>query len=179
MSAWSLLPVVLLSSPLVRISHRHVVSVVVAAIAFPFVMMALAPAIAFAIHRNGVAPGAEHSALLAEPVEQLWRANSNQPLRVFDGYGDFGYGVAFYLPSHSLVVNMLDGRPHPDLDERVARDGIAMVCPADQVACVTALDARVILAGARAKRRTVDLTRTYFGAAGVTRRYVIAVIPPR
>ena len=61
MSAWTLLPVMLLSSPLITISRRDAAGIVTLAVVFPFVMIALAPAVAFAIHRAG--PAALHRAL--------------------------------------------------------------------------------------------------------------------
>ena len=82
MSAWSLLPVMLLSSPLVTVSHRDAIGIVTLATAFPLVMVAAAPAIAFAIHNAGPTAGAAHSAVLAEPVERLWRETTDRLRRI-------------------------------------------------------------------------------------------------
>src|SRR5882757_320253 len=67
MSAFTLLPVMLLSSPLVAVSRRNAMRVVALAVVFPFVMVVVAPAIAFGIHRAGSAPDAAHSSLLVAP----------------------------------------------------------------------------------------------------------------
>ena len=104
--------------------------ILMVAVLFPLVILAVAPAIAVVAHRAGVTPAAAHSSLLAAPVERLWRETSDQPLRLFSSYEDFNYGVAFYLPSRPLTVNALDGVPPPELDARIARDGIVLVCPA-------------------------------------------------
>src|SRR5207253_2504418 len=127
MSAWTLLPVMLLSSPLLAVDRQAAARVLMLAVLFPFVMVAAAPAIAVVTHRTGVTPAAGHSSLLAAPVERLWRETSDQPLRLFSSYEDFNYGVAFYLPSRPLTVNALDGVPPPGLDARIARDGIVLV----------------------------------------------------
>ncbi len=129
MSAWSLLPVVLLSSPLTTIGQRDAANIVALAVIVPLVMIAAAPAVAYMVHRNGVTPGAAHASQLAQRVEAVWRETSDRPLRLFAGWEDFGYAVAFYLPGRPQVVNALDGLPPTDLDARIARQGIAMVCP--------------------------------------------------
>jgi 4-amino-4-deoxy-L-arabinose transferase-like glycosyltransferase len=178
MSAWTLLPVLLLSSPLIAISRRDAVRVVALACIFPFAAIAAAPVVAFSVHRAGVAPAAAHSSLLAEPVERLWRETSERPLRLFAGYEDFGYGVAFYVPGRPLVVNALDGLPPPDLDARIARDGIALVCPADAAGCVSAANARATRAPA-GKRREVEVSRRFLGIEGAPARYLIVTLPPR
>ena len=144
----------------------------------PLVAVAASPAVAVFTHRAGVAPGAAHSSLLAQPVERLWRETSEQPLRLFAGYEDFGDGVAFYLPSRPLAVSALDGVPPPDLEARIARDGIALVCPARAGGCVAAADA---LAGRSpaGKRSEVEVSRRYLGMASAPARYLIVTIPPR
>src|SRR5260221_3842471 len=86
MSAFALLPVMLLSSPLVAIPRRDAVGVLALAVAFPFVMVAIAPAIAFAIHSAGPAPASAHGSLLAQPIEQLWRETTDRPVRNFSGF---------------------------------------------------------------------------------------------
>src|SRR5262249_46243789 len=80
MSAFALLRVMLWSSPLVAIPRRDAIGVLTLAVAFPFVMVAIAPAIAFAIHSAGPAPGSAHASLLARPIEQLWRETTDRPL---------------------------------------------------------------------------------------------------
>lgn len=178
MSAWALLPVVLLASPLVTISHRNVVRVVAFAAAFPLIMLLVAPAIAFAVHRAGQNPATIHASLLAEPVDRLWREITNKPLRLFAGYQELGYGTAYYLPSRPLVVHVLDGVSPPDLDQRIAHEGIALVCPAEGETCNTIADRL----GARASTSTrieVEVARRFLGVTGAPARYMIRVIPPR
>jgi hypothetical protein len=111
MSAWTLLPVMLLSSPLVAITRRDAVRILALAVLLPLVMVALAPAIAFGIHRAGPAPDAALSSVLVEPIEQLWRATTDRPLKVFAGYDDFTDGVAFYMHSHPLAAHVARSRP--------------------------------------------------------------------
>ena len=141
-------------------------------------MIAAAPGVAYWVHRTGVVPGAAHASELARWVEVVWRQNSDRPLRLFAGWEDFGYGVAFYLPSHPLVVNALDGIPPSDLDTRIARYGIAMVCPARATSCVDVAMRRASRASV-GRRVEAEITRRYFGTPGEPGRYVIVTIAPR
>src|SRR4030081_1099378 len=62
-SAFTLLPVMLLSSPLVAVSRRNAMRVVALAVVFPFVMVVGAPSMAFGIHRAGSAAAAPPSSV--------------------------------------------------------------------------------------------------------------------
>lgn len=177
MASWSLLPVVLLSSPLVSLPRLDAVRVVGFAAIFPFVMVIASPVVAIVAHRTNTTPSMMHSSLLAPAVDRLWRETMPKPLRLFSGYVDFTYGVAFYLPSHPPVVHILDGVPAKNFDERLAREGIALVCPVAEASCVSKIDALVArVPGSR--RETVEVARSFLGAPGPSGRYVIAAIPP-
>jgi 4-amino-4-deoxy-L-arabinose transferase-like glycosyltransferase len=178
MASWSLLPVLLLSSPLVTLPRLDAVRVTGFALLFPIIMVIAAPAIAFFTHRAGGTPSMLHSSLLAPAVDKLWRETTPKPLRMFSGFVDFAYGVAFYLPSHPPVVHILDGVPARDFDARLARDGIALVCPAEEKDCVSKIDALVARVPG-SKRETVEVARMFMGTPSASGRYVIAAIPPR
>ena len=178
MSAWSLLPVVLLSSPLTTIGQRDAANIVALAVIVPLVMIAAAPAVAYMVHRNGVTPGAAHASQIAKRVEAVWRETSDRPLRLFAGWEDFGYAVAFYLPGRPQVVNALDGLPPTDLDARIARQGIAMVCPVYASGCVDLAMRRASRASI-GRRIEAEITRRYFNVEGDPARYVIVTIAPR
>jgi 4-amino-4-deoxy-L-arabinose transferase-like glycosyltransferase len=184
MSAWTLLPVMLLSSPRVAISRRDAVRVLAVAVLLPFVMVALAPAIAFGIHRAGPAPDAALSSVLVGPIEQLWHATTDSPLKVFAGYDDFTDGVAFYMRSHPLAAHVLDGPISPAMEQRVRHDGIAMLCPVRARApsgAASCVDAANSLAARfpKGKQQEVEVSRRYFGVEGTPARYLLLAIPPQ
>ena len=181
MSAFTLLPVMLLSSPLVALTRRDAASVLTIAVAFPFVMVALAPAVAFVVHRAGPAPGSAHPSVLAEPIEKLWRETTDRPLRMFSSFDELTDGVTFYMRSHPLAVHVLDGRASPALEERIERDGIALLCPArgsgaDWCANTATARARCSPAG---KQAEIELSRSYLGREGKPARYLLITIAPR
>src|SRR5215831_4719592 len=183
MSAFALLPVMLLSSPLVAITRRDAVGVLALAVAFPIVMVAVAPAIAFAIHSAGPAPATAHGSLLARPIEQLWRETTDRPLRIFSGFDELTDGVSFYMPSHPLAVRVLDGIPSAAIEERIDRDGIALLCPIRSSVAAADWCAKAAIARARCsppgKEMEIEVSRRYLGVEGKPARYLIIAIPPR
>jgi hypothetical protein len=183
MSAWKLLPVMLLSSPLVAIDHRDAAGIIAVAVVFPFVMVAAAPAIAFTLQRAGVDPGAAHSSLLARRVDRLWRETTDRPFRLYSGYEEFTDGVAFYSRSHPRAVHVLDGGDLNAFDAAIAREGIVLLCPASPhyppgaVLCRDAANS-VATRFPLGKRAEVEIARRSFGVAGEPARYLIITIPP-
>jgi hypothetical protein len=184
MSAWTLLPVMLLSSPLVIISRRDALGILTLAAAFPVAMVAAAPAIGFAIHSSEPPPATAQSSLLAEPVERVWRETTDQPLRLFGGYEEFTDAVPFYMPSHPLAVHVLDGvAVSQALEARIGRDGIALVCPTrspERPTTGLCIDravarARCSLPGMQVE---VEVFRRHLGVGGKRARYLIITIPP-
>lgn len=179
MSAWTLLPVVLLSSPQVALNRQAVVAIVAFAVVLPPLMVAAAPMVATAVHRAGVTPAAAHARLLAERVTHEWRQTIREPLRLVGGDQALAYGVAFYLPDRPSTFPDFDRRSAPWADDtRVEREGVAIVCFAESAQCVTGAAARASAVPA-SRRIEVEVSRSYVGAPGGPGRYVIVTIPPR
>ena len=184
MSAWTLLPVVLLSSPLVAIARRDAAHILVLAVAFPLVMTALAPAIAFSLHRAGLHPGTTHSSVLVAPIEELWRETSDRPLRVFAGFDEFTDGVAFYMPNHPRAAHVVD-RVGSQVDEaHISRDGAVLLCPARPRNLAFAIPCRNVLlkralCSPQGKRKEIEVSRRFLGVEGRRERYLLITIPPR
>jgi 4-amino-4-deoxy-L-arabinose transferase-like glycosyltransferase len=175
MSAWTLLPVVLLSSPLLALGRRALLPAVTLAVLLPPVMVVAAPFVAIAIHRGKVPPAVAHSRLIADRVAHEWRRVTDRPLQLVGG-GDLAYGVAFYLPDRPSAFPEFDSRVAPWADwHRVRREGIAIVCRADAPTCPLAAEAQS-LTGPRVE---IEVARSHYGIAGPAGRYVIVIIPPQ
>jgi len=173
----TLLPVVLLSSPLVVVPAPAVRRIVGLALAFPLIALAAAPLVALVIHRQGVSNHAAHYRQLAQEVDKAWGAATDRPLRVIGSYNNLLYGVLFYLPADVAPLEIVSPRLTPWIDEAmVARAGIALVCPIDERNCLQALDART--RGLAIRRREVELSRRYLGEPDTPERFVIAIVPP-
>ena len=178
MPALTLLPVVVLSSPQLNMTREALARLVMLAVAFPAVMLAAAPAVALAIHRTGLEHHAAHYRLLAQAVEQAWRATSAAPLKLVGSDTNLVNGVVFYLSSEPSTDDIVGPRETPWVDAaRLAREGIAMFCAADELSCVNAA-AALAARGPKGRRVEIEIARSYLGLAGAPQRYVIETIPP-
>jgi 4-amino-4-deoxy-L-arabinose transferase-like glycosyltransferase len=176
MSAMTLLPVVLLSSPLVGVPRRTAVWLLAAAIVFPVLMVLAAPFIAVWIHREGLPNYAAHYRLLAAAVDRTWHGNVKAPLRYLGSYTNIVNGVLFYLPDKPSTLDIVGPSSTPWADEAsVARAGIALVCPEAEQICMHFLNMR---AGSL-PRHAVTLSRQHWGVGDRPVRYVIVVVPPK
>lgn len=188
MSCLTLLPVMLLSSPLVSISHQAVIRIVGFAAVLPAAMVAMAPAIAFVIHHRGVHPGSAHGSLLVERMVQEWRKTTDRPLRLVGGDLDLAYVAAFYTTDHPSALPVEEPEVAPWVDaSRIKRQGIAIACHAyNHPTGYICMHEKVleaierIVAGAPSVRRVeVTLARTFFGVVGKAGHYIIFIVPPR
>ncbi len=172
----TLLPVVLLSSPLVSVSRRALTWLLAAAIIFPVLMVLAAPFIAVWIHREGVPNYATHYRLLAQAIERTWRASVDRPLRYVGSYTNIVNGVLFYLPRDVSTLDIVGPSATPWADEAsVARAGIALVCPEAEAICMHFLNMRA----GDLPRHAVTLSREHWGVRDKPVRYIIVIVPPK
>jgi 4-amino-4-deoxy-L-arabinose transferase-like glycosyltransferase len=175
MPMWAMVPAMLISSRDLTVSRERAAGVLAAAAAVPLVAILIAPAVAYAIHREGPANYASHYRLIAAAVDAAWRGTTKAPLRLFGSNTNIVNGAGFYLPDRPLRIDILGPRDTPWADEsRIARDGIAMVCPEEQAACMAKLNARA----AAMPRHAATLSRKFMGMADAPERYIIAIVPP-
>lgn len=174
MSMWTLLPVMLISSPAVIIIRRNARNILALAIAVPVISLLVSPAVAIVIHKVGsVRSFATHAQLLAKLVDEAWAAASGQPLRFVDGDTDLAYEVATYAVDRPRALPDMP----PVKPMKVARDGKVVVCFADTECAQKALTD----ASRELTSRLIDatITRNHLGARGAPQRYVVLVIPPK
>jgi 4-amino-4-deoxy-L-arabinose transferase-like glycosyltransferase len=179
MPVWTLLPIVLLSPPALRVTRPAAARVVALAVIVPLVAVLLAPAIALVINRSGSAGPASYYKPLAKVVERAWRSTTDRPMGYVGGEVDYAYGVAFYLPWPATAFPDFNRALAPWVDNAaMVRGGAALVCPADNEGCVT----RIRAYAANAARFQIDeqiLATRFLGFEGVPRRFVIVVVPPQ
>ena len=105
-------------------------------------------------------------------------------MKVFAGFDDLTDGLALYMRSHPFAAHVLDNNDLHVADERIARDGIALVCPArtrylpSATWCVnnaTSIAERF----PPGKRMKLEVSRHYFGVEGKPARYLIITVPPQ
>jgi 4-amino-4-deoxy-L-arabinose transferase-like glycosyltransferase len=179
MSAWTLLPVALLSSPRIEVTKRALAQLLAIAIALPLVMTAAAPAIAYAIHKAGVFYSQAHARLLAPEIARVWRETTDRPLLLVGGDSNLAYGAAFYLREKPSVFAALSPKESPWVDDaRVAREGIAAICRVQDQSCIRAMNALAARAPA-GRRSEIDVSRNFLGMSGRPERYLIVAMPPQ
>jgi hypothetical protein len=174
MSNYTLLPVLLLSSPAIRISRIDLRNIVAAAIAFPVIAMISAPAVAVYIHRHGIRLPDAHTHLLAVETERVWHQVTPQPLRYVGGNDTIAFGVVAYAQDRP---HALPGIPAPDA-QKLRQSGMVMVCFWSEDSCIQDATAR---AAENPASRLVNttITRTYSGTAGAPGRYTLFIVPPQ
>jgi 4-amino-4-deoxy-L-arabinose transferase-like glycosyltransferase len=178
-ASMTLLPVVLLSSPLVTLPRAGALRILAIAIAVPVVCVVAAPVVALVVHLHGVENYGAHYRLVAERVEQAWHDTTDRPLRVVGGSSNLLLGSVPYFAERPSVYEIATPQLTPWVDEaRIARDGIALYCPAADAVCMRALNARAARSDV-GKRVEADISRTFLGIADPPVRYVIVTIPPR
>src|SRR5450755_1145539 len=171
MSAWTLLPVLLLSGPAVTIVPLDTRRILAAAMAIPLLMAIASPVIAVVAQRNGPNPASALSELLAAQVERAWHEVTPLPLRFVGGAGDLADGVATYAADRPRVLTDM---PPPDAAE-LARSGIVLVCFADDAGCRAKASAQA----ATARRIETEIVRNFLRFPGQPQRYTILIVPPR
>jgi len=177
MSAFALLPVVLLSPPQLKPSRIAVDRILTFAIAVPVLMTLAAPVIAIVIQRGGLPPDQTQGSLVAPWVEATWRARVSAPLRIVGG--DNAYGTAFYLADRPTAFPNFNKTEAIWMDEaRVTRDGMAMVCRVSNAGCVAEAQRRATANPRGGAPVDVTVARALAGYAEAPQRYRIWVLPP-
>jgi 4-amino-4-deoxy-L-arabinose transferase-like glycosyltransferase len=172
MSAWALLPVLLLSPPGLTIPAAATRRILGFAVALPFVMVLAAPVVALIMHRAGnIMPISAHSRLLSAQVDRAWHELTGQPLRYIDG--DVAYSIAVYAPDRPRALPDLPLVPN----ETLKRDGMAIVCIYEDKKCIGDAERHRGEPGSRWSE--VTLSRVFFGEPGRPQRYAILIVPPR
>ena len=178
-STMTLLPVVLLASPLVRVSRKACVAATATAIVFPLLMIVTAPIFAAVSHRNGVDNSEDQYALIAGALKTAWQKQSNEPLRVIGSYSSVVNGAAFYLKNEPLTFDLFAPATTPWVDDAAIRHyGMAMICPETIYTCLRILDGYADHYDATSAE-SISLSRRYLGRDGAALKYKVIVIPPR
>jgi 4-amino-4-deoxy-L-arabinose transferase-like glycosyltransferase len=178
MSGMTLLPVVLLSSPLLSIDRAAAIRLLALAIVFPLLALATSPVVAIVIHKNGVPNYEAQYSLIAQAVQRAWSEHTDKPLQIAGSFRTVVDGSNPYFPTRPATYAITSPWRTPWVDEaRIARDGIAIFCPEQEVACTDEMKKYAEQYGAKAE--SVTLARRYFGTDDPPTAYQIVIIPPK
>ncbi|MBV8836629.1 MAG: glycosyltransferase family 39 protein [Alphaproteobacteria bacterium] len=174
---WAMLPATLLSAPRLQVTRTAAAGALALAILVPIAALLASPAIAYAIHRQGLQNHAAHYRLIAAAVEREWNARASTPLKLFGSDTNIVNGAGFYLGGKPLRFDIVGPYDTPWVDKaRIDRDGIALACASADAICMQALSS---YAGPLVPRREVTLARDFLGVPGAAERYTIAIVPPQ
>jgi hypothetical protein len=178
-SMLTLLPVLLLSSPRIAIPRSAAVAVLTFAVLVPFALLAASPAIALIVHRAGVSDFGSDYQLVARAVSRAWRANvGDKPLRII-GSTEILNGVDFYLPSQPATFDIVVPTKTPwTTRDLIRRDGIALVCPDIDTACMVALKFFTTQSVGMPEENVI-IARRFFGTDDQPVGYEIGIVPPQ
>ncbi len=124
MSAWTLLPVLLLSPPAFVMRPIETQRLLGIAIAVPIVMLIASPAIAW-FTRDRVDPSVAQARLLAQEVDRDWKNTTPEVLRFVGGDPSLVDGVITWSADRPRALTNMPAPPA----EELKRDGVALVCP--------------------------------------------------
>ncbi len=174
----NLLPVILLGSPLVLVSREQVTRIAAVAVALALAALVVSPLVALAQFRLGVENDAAYTSDVAAALEREWKRATAQPLRLVGGPFELVNSVVMYVPERPSTYSDFSSYLSPWVtQERIAREGIALVCPSDYGGCIDRLDKRAAGHGG-GRRSEVELTPHWLGIAGAPLRFTLAIIPP-
>ncbi len=174
----NLLPVMMLASPLVVVSRLAVMRIAACALAFTLLAIAASPLVAWVLLQHGVENDAAYARLAAAATESQWRGATSAPLRIIGGPFALANAAAFYVKDAPSSFADFSSYLSPwATSERIARDGIAIICPADDANCLDQIRQRSA-GNPRAQRSDVTLTRHWLGFTGPPKQFVIATLPP-
>jgi hypothetical protein len=176
--AMTLLPVVLLGSPLVTISRRDSIRLLAFALAFPILAVAASPLIALINHHQGVPDYRSDYRLVARAVERIWSEHTDQPLQIIGGT-TLVDGVVFYFDKQPETFNIDFPTLTPWVDDdRIRADGLAIVCAETDPFCMRELQGYSAHLHAVSDEHVV-IARHFFGTDDAPARFEIAIILPQ
>ena len=179
MSAWFLLPIVLLrpkAADLTRVAAIRITALVVTVTVGSLVA---APWLAWRRHVDGTKEGREYYRLVSAEMTNAWHLATGSPLRIVMGNLDLASAVTFYSPDHPDSMPGFEvGAAAPWITpDRLADDGWAAICNADDENCVEA--ARHRAAGrSNVQFVTYSTTNRYLGKPGKLGRFFFILAAP-
>ena len=174
-----LLPVVLLSSPLVELSRTAAARIAGFATTVSLASLVASPFVSAGKLIGGVENNALFIGALVTEIETQWKATTNRPLDIVAGPFTLTSSVAFTLRDKPSNYADFSGYLSPWVDAAALMNkGIAVVCPVRDAGCVRSLD-NLAARRAPARRVEVELTPRWLGLSGAPDRFVIAIMPPR
>lgn len=176
MSAWTLLPVVLLGSPKLQLTQSAPGKILFAAVLYSFAALSISP-LAAAYVGNKEASGATlNASRLVSEIDAFWRNATSKPLQQVSVPHE-NLQVAYYAPASWKGVDIgafASRRKKRFLDHNKAT---AIACRNNDEDCLKQAEA-LIAENRLAARREIELRREWLFFKGMPERFVLFAIVP-
>jgi len=179
MQAWFLLPIILLAPKAVVLPRQAAVAVALFVLVITAAVIAAAPGIAWVYHLREDEDGGAYYRRVSEQISAAWRQTTGTPLRIVIGDPYFAMAASFYSPNHPDSVPGFDLWRAPWVtDQRLEREGYAVICRADNVPC-TSIALQRAAGNPLARTREIEVPNRYLGHVSATKKFLILIVPPR
>ncbi len=179
MSAWFLLPVILLAPPEIAVTRTATMRVALAVAIFTAAVFAAAPLVAWRNFAAEAKDGRACCRVAGDELTKAWHAAMQRPLSLVAGDSALSQGASFYSPDHpDSAPDYLWETPAWVTDDRRAREGWAVACFASDRAC---LDAATQNTAGRSGvvRVEKEVTASFFGVTSTSAKVVFTMVPPQ
>jgi Dolichyl-phosphate-mannose-protein mannosyltransferase len=179
MPAGFLLPIVLLRPKAAELTRVAAIRLTALVAATTILTLAAAPWLAQRTHAEGTLEGREYYRLVSAEMTNAWHLGTGLPLRIVMGDRDLASAVTFYSPDRpDAMPGFETGTATPWITpDRLAQDGWAAICNADDETCVEA--ARQRAAGkSNVQFITYSTTNRYLGKGGKLGRFFFILAAP-
>jgi hypothetical protein len=179
MESLGLLPVVLMSSPLISVGRVVAARIVALAITVSVLALLASPIVAAVKIVTGVENDATYAPAAVAAVQREWSAETDRSLEILAGPFGLTSSMAFSLKDRPLTFADFSFYLSPWLDnEALMHKGLAVICPRRNRGCMASLN-RLLEWRPAARQVEVELTPHWLGLSGAADRFVIAILPPR
>jgi hypothetical protein len=173
---YTLLPLVLLSSPLIEVTKEALSRAIGAAAAVTFALLLCSPTIALVTHGTAKPHGADYAWMLTHDIQGRWRATTERPITTVFSCGPDREVAAAVGWKLGVPTRMLYGRPGISARADLLSHGGIIVGAATDPEC------QEQLAISRLRERSYLMLQTYrprlFGIAGRSYSYFAMIVPP-
>lgn len=175
-----LLPIVVLRPKAASLTRVAAIRITALVATTTICTLVAAPLLAWRTHVDGTARGQEYYRLVSGEITNAWHLATGSPLRIVMGDRDLASAVTFYSPDHPDAMSGFGtGAGAPWITpERLARDGWAAICNADDEKCTDA--ARQLAAGkSNVQFISYSTINRYLGKPGKLGRFFFILAAPQ
>ncbi len=179
MSGWFLLPIILLAPAPLAVSRVATMRVALAVAAVTAAVLAAAPVVAWHNFATEAGNGRACCRVASDELTRAWHATMGRPLTLVSGSSSLAQGATFYSPDHpDSAPDSMWEMPPWITDTRRAREGFAVICFANDRACLDAAE-RSAAGHSGVVRVEKEVTAPFFGMTSTSAKVVLTMVPPQ